>query len=140
MQRVVNKSYTKSTVVYIHIHYVTIKIQHGHAWNTVVISGLVLLVATWNCQISYKNGQICRIVGPSLAASLETLSHCRNVASLNLSYRNYFDRSSSELAELVPLPYSRGGCTRYLTNCMISLSPLLDVTRCLCQQFLSSHS
>ena len=21
----------------------------GHAWNTVVVSGLVLLVATWNC-------------------------------------------------------------------------------------------
>ena len=27
-----------------------------HAWNTVVISGLVPLVATWNYYISYKNG------------------------------------------------------------------------------------
>ena len=27
-----------------------------HVWNTVVMSGLVLLVATWNCWISYKNG------------------------------------------------------------------------------------
>ena len=27
-----------------------------NAWNTVVMSGLVLLVATWNCWISYKNG------------------------------------------------------------------------------------
>ena len=26
-----------------------------YAWNTYVISGLVLLVATWNCWISYKN-------------------------------------------------------------------------------------
>ena len=25
-------------------------------WNSVVMSGLVLLVATWNCWISYKNG------------------------------------------------------------------------------------
>ena len=29
---------------------------YGHVWNTVVMSGLVLLVATWNCLISYKNG------------------------------------------------------------------------------------
>ena len=28
--------------------------------------------------------QICRTVGPSLAASLEPLTHCQNVASLNL--------------------------------------------------------
>ena len=27
-----------------------------HAWNTIVMSGLVLLVATWNCWIRYKNG------------------------------------------------------------------------------------
>ena len=29
---------------------------YNHAWNTVVMSGLVLLVATWNCWIGYKNG------------------------------------------------------------------------------------
>ena len=57
--------------------------------------------------------QICRTVGPSLATSLETLAHCRNVASLSLFYRYYFGRCSSELAELVPLPYSRGRSTRY---------------------------
>ena len=33
---------------------------------------------------------ICRIVGPSLAASLEPLAHNRNVASLSLFYRYYF--------------------------------------------------
>ena len=50
---------------------------------------------------------ICRTAGPSpLAASLEPLAHCRNVASLSLFYRYYFGRCSSELAELVPLPYS----------------------------------
>ena len=57
--------------------------------------------------------RICRIVGPSLAASLEPLAHRRNVASLSLFYRYYFGRCSSELAELVPLPYSQGRSTRY---------------------------
>ena len=50
--------------------------------------------------------RICRIVGPSLAGSLEPLVHRRNVASLSL-------RCSSELAQLVPLPFSRGRSTRY---------------------------
>ena len=56
---------------------------------------------------------ICRIVGPSLAASLEPLAHRRNVASLSLFYRFYFGRCSSELAQLVPLPFSQGRSTRY---------------------------
>ena len=41
---------------------------------------------------------ICRIVGPSLADSLEPLAYRRNVASLLLFYRYYFGRCSSELA------------------------------------------
>ena len=57
--------------------------------------------------------RICRTVGPSLAASLEPLAHRRNVANLSLFYRYYFGRCSSELAQLVPLPYSRGRSTRY---------------------------
>ena len=57
--------------------------------------------------------RICRIVGPSLAASLEPLAHRRNVASLSLFYRYYFGRCSSELAQLVPRPFSRGWSTRY---------------------------
>ena len=57
--------------------------------------------------------RICRIVGPSLAASLEPLAHRRNVASLSLFYRYYFGRCSSELAQLVPLLLSRGRSTRY---------------------------
>ena len=52
-------------------------------------------------------------VGPSLAASLEPLPHRRNVASLSLFYRNYFGRCSSEVSQLVPLPYIRGRSTRY---------------------------
>ena len=49
--------------------------------------------------------RIYKTVGLSLAASLEPLVHCRNVASLSLFYRYYFGRCSSELAQLVPLPY-----------------------------------
>ena len=57
--------------------------------------------------------RICRIVGPSLAASLEPLAHRRNVASLSLFYRYYFGRCSSELAQLFPLPFFRRRSTRY---------------------------
>ena len=49
---------------------------------------------------------IWRIVGPSLVVSLEPLPHCGNVASLSLFYRYYFGRCSSELTQLVPLPFS----------------------------------
>ena len=57
--------------------------------------------------------QICRTVGHSLATSLEPLAHRQNVASLSLFYRYYFGRCSSELAQLVPLPFSRGRSTHY---------------------------
>ena len=55
---------------------------------------------------------IYRIVGPSLVTSLEPMAHGRHVASLSLFYRYYFCRYSSELAQLVPLPYSRGRFSR----------------------------
>ena len=35
---------------------VSLLVPYGHVWNTVVMSRLVLLVVTWNCWISYKNG------------------------------------------------------------------------------------
>ena len=37
-------------------------LPYGHVWNTVVMSGLVLLVATWNCWISYRNGYVGLLV------------------------------------------------------------------------------
>ena len=49
---------------------------------------------------------ICRTVGPSLAASRKPLAHCGNVASLSLFYRYDVGRCSSELAQLVLLPFS----------------------------------
>ena len=57
--------------------------------------------------------RICRTVGPSVAAYLESLAHRRNVASLSLFYRYYFGRCSSELAQLVPLSFSQGRSTHY---------------------------
>ena len=57
--------------------------------------------------------RICATVRSSLSASLETLAHRRNVASLSLFCRYYFGRWSSELFQLVSLPYSWGRCTRY---------------------------
>ena len=63
--------------------------------------------------LDQQQKRIYRTAGPSVAASLEPLAHRRNVASLSLFYRYYFGRFPSELAELVPLPYSRGRSTRY---------------------------
>ena len=57
--------------------------------------------------------RICRTVRFSLAASLEPLAHRLNVTGLSLFYRYYFGRCSSELAELVPLPFSPVRSTRY---------------------------
>ena len=56
---------------------------------------------------------ICRTVGCSLVVFPKTLSHHGNLASLNLLYRYYVGRCSSELAELVPLPYFGGSSTHY---------------------------
>ena len=50
--------------------------------------------------------RVCRTVGPLLAASLEPLAHHRHIARLSLFYRYYFDRCSSELAQLIQLPFS----------------------------------
>ena len=50
--------------------------------------------------------RIYRTLGLSLAASLDPLAHRRNVTSLSLFYRYYFGRCSSELAQMVPLPFS----------------------------------
>ena len=66
----------------------------------------------WNCQIRYKIGYAVLSV-PSLAASLKTLAHRRNVAILSLFYRYNFGRCSSELAELVLLLFSQGKSTNY---------------------------
>ena len=76
-----------------------------HICNTASICYLELLDKLLKC--------ICRTVGPCFASCLEPLARCRNVASLSLFYRYYVGRFSSELAQLIPLPYSRGRSTCY---------------------------
>ena len=78
---------------------------HWHVWVGAASCYLELL--------DKQQKQICRAAGPSFAASSELLARCWNVASLSLFYRYYFGRCSSELAQLVPLPYSQGRSTRY---------------------------
>ena len=75
--------------------------------------------------------QICRMVGPSLADSLEPLAHRPNVASLSLFCRCYFGRCSSELAQLVLSRFSRGRSTRYSDR-------LHDFSRCYKDVYINS--
>ena len=87
------------------------------------LTGLMtLFVLMWkwmgapNCYLELLDKlqkQICRTAGPSLAASLEPFAHRRNLANLSFFYTFYFGRCSSELAQLVPLPFCRGRSTRY---------------------------
>ena len=73
-----------------------------HVWAG-LLSGTVRLATKMNMQDCW-----------SFTCCLsEPLAHRRNVASLSLFYRYYFGRCSSELAQLVPLPYSRGRSTCY---------------------------
>ena len=58
--------------------------------------------------------QICRTVGPSIAASLELLAHRGNVRSLTLFYRYIFGRCSSELAQV--LAQAQGRCSSELAH------------------------
>ena len=70
--------------------------------------------------------RVFRTVIPSLSASLERLTHCRNVASLSLSCRYYFSRSSYKLAKMIRLLILAGDPLVVLLGCMIFLSPFRD--------------
>ena len=115
---------------------ISTKLPFAHVWNTVVTCGLMTLLGI----VSQTKKRICRTVGPSLAGSLKPLPECRNVASLSLSHRYFFGRCYSEMAQLVPLPFSRGSffVLVILIHSMIFLSPQM-LQRCTCQQFLSSQ-
>ena len=73
--------------------------------------------------------RICRIVGSSLAASLEPLAHRQNVASLSLFYRYYFGRCFQNWLNWFHFLFLEGGLLVILIDCMIFLSPFADVTR-----------
>ena len=99
--------------------YLSINLPQVHAWNTVVMSGLVPLVATWNCPISYKNGyagllvlHLLPLLNPWLNVGMQPAS------DVYLNRLNWFH-----------FLFLEGGVLVILLFCMIFLSPLLDVTR-----------
>ena len=71
----------------------------------------------------------------NIAASLQPLAHYRNRATLGLFYQYYFDRSSSELAELVPFPDSCARSTHY-SNRLLDFS--VTIPRCYKDVFAQS--
>ena len=86
--------------------------------------------------------RMCWTAGPSLTAFLEPLAHHRNKASLSLFCRYDFGRCSSELAQLVPLPFSQRRSTHY-SDRLHDFS--VTIPRCyndfyINKQFLSSYS
>ena len=104
-----------------------INLPYDHAQNTVVMSGLVLLVATWNCWISYKSGyagllvlHMLLLLNPQLIVELQpaqvfSISNSLEDVHLNWLYWFYF------LIREVSLLF-------ILIDYMIFPSPFLDVT------------
>ena len=67
-----------------------------------------IMVGTPSCNLELLEKlqkQICRTIGPSLAASIEPLAHRQKVPSLSLFYKYFLVRCSSELSQLVPLSF-----------------------------------
>ena len=73
--------------------------------------------------------RICRIVGPSLAASLEPLAHRRNVASWSLFYRYTLVNVLQNWLNWFHFLFLEEGLLVILLDYMIFLWPFLDVTR-----------
>ena len=93
-----------------------------------------------NCYLEMLNKLIKRIsrtFGSSLAAFLEPMAHCRNVASLSLFYKllvfYYFSITLVDVLQnwlnWFHFLFLEGGLLVILIDCMIFLSPFLDVTR-----------
>ena len=87
-------------------------LPYGHTQNTVVMYWLVLLVASWNCQICYKNAYARLLVLPLLPV-LNPWLIVEMQPAYFFSVGNYFGRCSSELAQLLPLPSCRWKSTCY---------------------------
>ena len=89
---------------------IKINLSYFHAWNSDVWAG----APSYYLELLDKlQKRIYRVAGLLLATSLELLAHRWNVASLSLFYKCYFGSCSSELAQLVLLPFYRGRSTCY---------------------------
>ena len=73
--------------------------------------------------------QICRTVGPSLAASPKPLGRCWNVASLSLFCRYSLVDLHQNWHNWFHFHILEEGLLVILIECMTFLSPFLDVTR-----------
>ena len=73
--------------------------------------------------------RICRTVGPSLAASLEPLAHRQNVTSLGLSTGITLVDVLENWLNWFYFLFLEGGLLVIVIDCIIFLSPFLDVTR-----------
>ena len=73
--------------------------------------------------------RIYRTICPSLAASLEPLAHCWNVASLSLFYRYYLCKCFQNWFNWYHFLFLKGSLLIIVLDCMTFLSPFLDVTR-----------
>ena len=76
--------------------------------------------------------RICRTVAPSLAASLETLTHCQNVAFIGITLIDVHLNRLNWFHFLI----LEGSILVILKDCMILLSTVLEVTR----MFMSTDS
>ena len=92
-----------------------------HVWAGVLSSYLELL--------DKLQKQIHRTVGPSLAASLKPLAHCRKRPASVFSIGNALVDVAQNWLNWFHFLILEGGLLVILIDCMILLSPFLDVTR-----------
>ena len=77
------------------LHFVSVNLRNGLAWNTVVIPGLLFPATNWIYWINYRNGYV-RLLVLHFLPLFKPLALRRKLASWNLFYRYYFGRYSSE--------------------------------------------
>ena len=80
-------------------------LPYDNVWNIVFMSGLVLLVATWNCQVSYKS----RYAGLFVLHLLPVLNPWL-IVEMSPAYGSSIGIT---LVDVWSLPYSGGRSTRY---------------------------
>ena len=97
-----------------------------HVWNTVVTSGLVPLVATLNCYTSYKNEYAGLLVLHLLLLLNPWLKMWPAlVFSVGITLVDVLQNRLNRFLFL----FLEGGLFVILIDCMIFLSPFLNVTR-----------
>ena len=86
--------------------FISMNLLYDLAWNTAVMSGLVLLTTTHICYISYRNGYVGLLVLHLLPLLILWVIFEMQLVSVFSRY--YFAKCSSELAKLVQLPHYCG--------------------------------